>query len=154
MKVSFYLSVVLLVGSALATKAADWPNYLHDSDRSGVTTEQLTLRLKSSWVYESPSVLRGAWSSADGETVEGRDLYDRIRYDDAIQVAGVGKRVYFGSPVDHQVHCLDASTGTEIWAFFTGAPILLAPNVVDGRVYVGSDDGYGYCLSADSGELI
>jgi outer membrane protein assembly factor BamB len=145
---------VFLLGPGLTTKAADWPTYLHDSDRSGVTSEQLTLPLQSGWVYESPSVPRGAWSSADGKTVEGRDLYDRIRYDDAIQVAVVEDRVYFGSPVDHQVHCRDASTGAEIWTFFTGAPILLAPNVVDGRVYVGSDDGYGYCLNATSGKLI
>ena len=41
-----------------------------------------------------------------------------------------------------------------IWTFFTGGPVRLAPTVWQGKVYVGSDDGFVYCLDAQSGELI
>ncbi|MFV1968203.1 MAG: PQQ-binding-like beta-propeller repeat protein, partial [Pirellulaceae bacterium] len=42
----------------------------------------------------------------------------------------------------------------ERWGFYTGAAVRLAPTVVEGRVYAGSDDGYTYCLDAASGQLI
>ena len=35
-----------------------------------------------------------------------------------------------------------------IWTYQTGGPVYSSPAVVDGRVYVGSDDGYLYCLNA------
>ena len=40
------------------------------------------------------------------------------------------------------------------WRFTTGGWILMAPVVVDGAVYVGSDDGSLYALTADSGEML
>ena len=30
----------------------------------------------------------------------------------------------------------------------------MAPTVTNGRVYVGSDDGYAYCLDAKDGRLV
>ena len=102
----------------------------------------------------APSAIRRAWTEPEGRTIEGNDLYDRVRFDDAFQVAVVGDNVYFGSSVDHKVYCLDAASGLERWSFFTGAAVRLAPTVVDGRVYAGSDDGYVYCLDAAGGELI
>ena len=41
-----------------------------------------------------------------------------------------------------------------IWRFTTGGWVLTAPVVVDGVVYVGSDDGSLYALDADSGEML
>ena len=41
-----------------------------------------------------------------------------------------------------------------IWTFTTGGWVLTAPVIVDGVVYVGSDDGSLYALVADSGELL
>ena len=139
---------------ALTADAADWPTYLHDFNRAGATDEQLRLPLDQNWVHAAPVAIRRAWTEPEGRTAEGRDLYDRVRFDDAFQVAVVGDNVYFGSSVDHKVYCLDARTGAECWHFFTGAAVRLAPTVADGRVYVGSDDGYAYCLDGASGELI
>ena len=42
------------------------------------------------------------------EVFDGKDLFDRVRFDDALHVAVVGGRVYFGSSVDHRVYCLEA----------------------------------------------
>ena len=41
-----------------------------------------------------------------------------------------------------------------IWTFTTGGWVLTAPVVVDGVVYVGSDDGNLYALGADTGEQL
>ena len=41
-----------------------------------------------------------------------------------------------------------------VWTFTTGGWVLMAPVVVDGAVYVGSDDGSLYAVDADSGEML
>src|SRR5690606_25265554 len=40
------------------------------------------------------------------------------------------------------------------WTFTTDGPVRVAPAIVDGRVYFGSDDGHAYCLRAADGTLI
>ena len=142
---SYLRLVVLLASTTLcffsASRCAigeDWPTYLHDYDRAGVTTESLQLPLQTAWIRHSSGALKRAWSAPEGRSVEGKDLYDRVRFDDAFQVAVVGDRIFFGSSVDHKLYCLDVRSGKELWNYFTGAGIRLAPTVVDGRVYVGS----------------
>ena len=44
--------------------------------------------------------------------------------------------------------------GRFLWSFTTGARIKSSPAVVNGRVYIGPDDGYVYCLDANNGSLI
>jgi outer membrane protein assembly factor BamB len=133
--------------------AADWPTFRHDIARSGATSDKIAMPLTKLWTYSAAAAPQRAWSGAGGRTVEGYDLFDRIKFDDAIQVAMVGDRVYFGSSVDHQVSCLDADTGVALWRAFTNAPVRLAPTVSGGRVYVGSDDGDAYCFDAISGKV-
>ncbi len=132
---------VLLLLSAMAS-SADWPTYQASNERAGSTSQQLNRPLKQTWVFSSPSAPRRTWTGPAGRVIEGKELGDRVKFDDALHVAVVGDRLYFGSSVDHQVHCLDVLDGNEVWSFFTGGPIRLAPSVVDGRVYIGSDDGY------------
>jgi len=62
--------------------------------------------------------------------------------------------VYVSSSSDHAVHALDASTGERRWRFFTEGPVRLAPCVANGKVYVSSDDGWIYCLTGKTGELV
>jgi outer membrane protein assembly factor BamB len=40
------------------------------------------------------------------------------------------------------------------WKFMTGGGVVSSPSVADGRVYVGSQDKYVYCLDARSGSFI
>jgi len=44
--------------------------------------------------------------------------------------------------------------GLTKWEFYTGGPVRLAPTVWKDRVYVGSDDGFVYCLGAGDGKVI
>jgi outer membrane protein assembly factor BamB len=141
----------MLVGES---SAADWPTYRGDDARGGATAETLQLPLQPRWIATAPGVPRLSWSGEDGRTIEGHVMKHRAKYDDAIHPVVVGERVFFGSSVDHQLHCLDLTTGQEVWTFFSGGPIRLAPTVNDQRVYFGSDDGFAYCLSADNGRVI
>jgi len=43
------------------------------------------------------------------------------------------------------------NTNNILWTFTTGGGISSSPTVVDGKVYIGSDDGHLYCLDAEDG---
>jgi len=152
----FRLSVSLFLGLLLAaaTGAADWPSYRHDNARTGCTSESLAAPLVLRWVYIPAYPPRPAWSGPAKRPREGFKLRHRVIFDDAFQVAAVGNFVYFGSSVDNKVYALDAVTGEERWSFFTGGPIRLAPTAWKDRVFVGSDDGFVYCLKAADGRLV
>ena len=53
---------------------------------------------------------------------------------------------------DKFVHCLDISTGKEIWSFPTRARVESSPLVAGNRVFVGSNDGLLYELDLVSGK--
>lgn len=134
--------------------AADWSTYRGDNARGGASAETIQVPLKPRWIASAPGVPQLSFSSAEGRVIEGFLLGHRAKYDDAIHPVVVGQRVFFGSSVDHQLHCVDLVSGAEQWTFYSGGPIRLAPTVADGRVYFGSDDGFAYCLSAADGKLL
>lgn len=142
------VATVLLVACATAS-AADWPTYMHDNARSGVTAESLRLPLSEQWVCRAPALPQPAWPDPQPNA----EMH-KMKFDDAFYTVAVGDTVYFGSSVDHQIYALDAGTGRVRWKFFTGGPVRLAPTVAGGRVYAGSDDGKVYCLAADDGRRI
>ena len=78
---------------------------------------------------------------------------ERVVFDRAFHVVGVGDRVYFGSSAEDHVVCLDADTGRAVWSFTTEGPVRLAPTVAGNRVLFGSDDGHVYCVGAADGAL-
>ncbi len=149
----YCLLALPLLFVAKTASAGDWPTYRGNIERTGHVDESLNPALELQWQYDSPAELNIAWSSAEGRVIEEKLIGHRVKFDDAIHPAIVGDRVYFGSPVDHQLHCLDLKTGRRLWTFFTGGPIRLAPTVTDGHVYFGSDDGHVYCLEAETGKL-
>ena len=144
----------VLLGISAGAFAGDWPTYLHDNTRVGVTDQPLQFPLTLQWQYRSAAPTEPAWEGPRSEPIEGMVMKHRVRFDDAHHVSVVGDRVYFGSSVDHQVRCVDAATGRTVWQIFTGGPVRLAPTIHDGRVYFGSDDGCVYCVDATSGSEI
>ena len=149
--VSFFSSAV----------AEDWPTYMHDNARSGVTTENLlTDELNEGWVYISPAPPQVAWDggapwdayrSSSDNTFE---LTPQRDFDFVFFVTVVGQSLYFGSSVTDSVHCLDVHTGRQKWFFTTNGPVRYPPSYDDEKLYFGSDDGYVYCISAGDGSLI
>lgn len=150
----FRSSALAILLSFAPVSRADWPTYLHDISRVGHTDEPLKTPLTQRWVYEAPSAPQLAWAGEDGRVFEDHEMLNRVHFDDVLHVAIVGDRVYFGSSVDGRVFCRNLLTGADDWTFFTDAPVRLAPMVVDGKVFVGSDDGHAYCLDAQSGKVI
>jgi len=149
-------ALLLLLFSLIPTPAADWPTYRADYSRSGISPERLALPLNLTWTFQSQHPPQPAWGGEakwDGYN-KVYDMKHRQDFDKAFHVVAVGERLFFGSSADDKVYCLNANTGAEQWTFYTEGPVRLAPTLHQERVYVGSDDGYAYCLSADSGRLI
>jgi outer membrane protein assembly factor BamB len=133
---------------------ADWTTYLGGNDRAGATRANLSPSLHLNWVYRSQAKPEMAWSGSRTTPIEGHVMLPRVTFDAAAQTIIADGRVYFGSTVDHRLHCLDETTGKSLWSFFTDGPIRLAPTYVDGKILFGSDDGRVYCLNAATGDLI
>jgi outer membrane protein assembly factor BamB len=136
--------------------AEDWPTYQHDDRRSGITSERLGLPLSEVWTYAAPAPPRPAWSGPAkwDAYAEIKDLASMRNFDPAFFVTAVADRAFFGSSVDNAVHCLDARTGREQWAFFADGAVRFPPTCHQGKVYFGSDDGYVYCLDGAQGSLL
>jgi outer membrane protein assembly factor BamB len=154
--ISLFVLLLVVFANAGTTKAEDWPTFMHDNQRSGVTSEQLRLPLSECWVFKSAHQPQPAWPLPAKQDFWHHyyKLRATVTYDRAFHVVAAGDMVFFGSSADDKVYALDARTGQERWTFFTEAPVRLAPTVSGNRVYVGSDDGYVYCLSRDNGSLI
>ena len=138
-----HLSGCAPVSKHPSLSAGDWPQYRADAGRTGYTPGQISSNLSLKWKYQQapPSP---AWTGTD----------TRMIFDFAYEPVIAGKTLYFGSSTDCKVYALNTDTGKERWSFFTGAPVRFAPTVWKDRVYVVSDDGYLYCLSARKGKVL
>ena len=124
-----------------------WMTYRHDNTRSGYTSAQLTPPLSLHWTFHPTHPPRQAWP-APGEEMA------RMHVDNAYHVTAAEGKVFFGSSVDNKVYALNAKTGKIKWTFFTEGPVRYAPTIWEDRIFVGSDDGYVYCLKMNNGKLI
>ncbi len=151
----FLAGVLLLAGSLplAPSSAGEWSTYRGDASRSGATAEDVQFPIEPVWTSKAPAIPRLAWSSAEGRMIESKLMGHRIRFDDAFRTVISDGRVYFGSSVDHQVHCLDLQSGETVWTFVTGGPVRLAPTVDGDRLLFGSDDGHVYCLDKRDGSV-
>ena len=63
-------------------------------------------------------------------------------------------RLAFWGGLDGIVRACDVANGEIRWKFYTGGAVRFPPEVAAGRVYVGSGDGWVYCLEATTGHLL
>ncbi|MCE9545578.1 MAG: PQQ-binding-like beta-propeller repeat protein [Planctomycetia bacterium] len=150
------LFVVASATTACVARAADWPGFRRDNSRSSQTDEKLdATQLGLAWTHR-PQAPQPAWDGPARWDAYGnnRNISSMRDYDEAYHVIVVGKSLYYSSSADDAVHCLDTQTGAERWAFVTEGPVRIVPSFADGRLYFGSDDGFAYCITADSGQLV
>lgn len=135
---------------------ADWPTYLRDNTRTGISPEELKLPLQLQWVHRAGHLPKPAWpEEAKNDYYHDKyNLAERVVFDRVFHPVGVDDRVYFASSADDHVYCLDADTGHVRWRFATEGPVRLAPTIVEDRLLFGSDDGFVYCLNARDGTLL
>ena len=156
MRRNLALVVAILVLAAAPVWCDDWPTYLHDVARSGVTTEQLPADLHLVWVYKPAYKPAPAWPAPAKQDIwhEIRELRPIVTYDRAFHAVVAGDSLLFGSSSDDRAYCLDASTGAVRWTFSCEGPVRLAPTVANGKAWFGSDDGCVYCVRLSDGALV
>jgi len=148
---------VATMAVAAAALAADWPTYRHDISRSGVAPERIETPLSPCWVYRPAHGPQPAWGKPNPRQVGGWfGLVERprVHFDTAFHPVVAGGALYFGSSADGKVYAIDVATGQVRWSFATLGPVRLAPTVAGDRLYVGSDDGFAYCLQAADGKEV
>ncbi len=143
----FFVGSFVIATCVAASGAGDWPAYRGGSDRSGSTAKNLTPPLHELWIYQPVHAPDPAWPEPLREV-------HLMPFDRAFHVAISDGMLYFGSSSQHTVTALDLDSGHAKWAFHTDAPVRFAPAVWKGKVYVASDDGHVYCLSAKTGKLV
>ncbi len=126
--------------------AHDWPMVRYDSRRSASTPHQLADQLHLHWVRHLPTPRR-AWPWQ-------QDDFEKLAFDASYQPVVVGELMFVGSMTDDSLTAYELDSGKMRWQYWTDGPVRLAPLVWQGRVYVGSDDGYLHCVDAATGQRI
>ena len=149
--------VLLLCACQEEVTPQDWPQFKKDNYRSGYVDAAIDLsRFGKDWTFDTGQEPIPAWYGPAKEDAYARSgpLPSMRDYDLSYSPVIVGNSLYYASSADDAVHCHNAATGKEKWHFTTGGPIRIAPTYYDGKVYVGSDDGFVYCLNARNGHLV
>jgi outer membrane protein assembly factor BamB len=116
------------VASAVEGPSADvsaWPCYRHDNQRSSRSAGEVSAELAVRWKSE----------------VGGRLTAP-------IVAAGM---LFVASADAHALHALDAETGQARWRRILGGRIDSPPTYFQGRLFVGTRDGFVHCLRARDG---
>jgi len=114
---------------ALSLRPGDWPTYRAGNGRSGATRVDIPSDVRSAWSYQ-PSTPT----------------------DPAAPVTAGG--LVFLSGSDGTVRALDLLDGKVHWTAYTGGPITYPPAADEGRLFVGSGDGWLYAFEAASGRRL
>ncbi len=122
--------------------AADWPMWRCDAARTAVSTEQLPAELHLQWSRQLPKPTP-AWPASQ----------HKLQFDRSYEPVVVGSTLVVSSMVADSVTAYNTRSGTEMWRFYTDGPVRFAPACQGRNVFVGSDDGFIYCLRADTGAL-
>ncbi len=138
-------AVMALSGLALLVAGAsadDWPMWRHDTGRSGATSEALPGDLHLQWKRQL-SQHTPAWPNES-----------RLDFDVSREPVAAGGKLFLASADHAGVTAYDAATGEQLWRFHANGPVRFAPVVWQDKLYLGSDDGYLYCITAADGELL
>lgn len=142
-----FSAFLMLFVACSAGIAGDWVTYRSQMYRNGITSETVGPNLFLQWKYSPTHPPKPAWPMPSEEL-------PRMHNDNAYHVVIADNNVYFGSCVTNKVYSIDANKGRINWEFSTEGPVRFAPTFYNRRIYVGSDDGYVYCLDSKDGSLV
>ncbi len=138
---SFLLLTAVCVSPGAGAGGA-WPQWRYDANRSGATKEA------------GPQSAGLLWRLELGRPDPAYDHQYRMCADVTYAPIAAEGLVFLPSNTTDQVLACDLQTGSVRWRFFAEGPVRFAPVYVDGKLYVGSDDGYLHCLSASDGKRL
>ncbi|MBD3242397.1 MAG: PQQ-binding-like beta-propeller repeat protein [Chitinivibrionales bacterium] len=131
------------VSSTLTPGANDWWTHRANNDRTGGVAVNVSYAPRLRWTYTPALTYQTALDSTLGNAERPEE--------GQTPAVTVGDYVFFGG-TDGFVRCV--RDGVQQWVYPTGGRIQIAPTVANGCVFVGSADGYAYCLDAADGDLV
>jgi len=141
------LTILTLCLAALALprhlSADDWPMWRCTTERTACSAEELPRNMFLQWERQSPTPV-SCWPSPQQHKLEFDLSYEPIA------AAGL---LFVPSMVQDCMSAYDALTGDLRWRFFADGPVRFAAAFAAGKLYFVSDDGYLYCLNAQTGDL-
>lgn len=138
------LFLLLFAICSSLTSAADWPMWRYDAERRAASPEQLPDLIELQWTLDLPQ-REQVWDDPLN--------HDLMPYDRVFEPIVLGERIFLTFNDSDKVVAYHTSDGSESWRFYTDGPVRLPPVGHEGNIYVTSDDGFLYCLTADSGKL-
>jgi outer membrane protein assembly factor BamB len=138
-----------VVGYNLDGTQARFPNgtlyRLFSLEGTGGSVQTLTPTYYNGTVYGA-SYLRGvAWNITDGKVLWERWLIHNTYSSPAVSATVEGTKVYIGGD-SGSVHILDGATGKVFYSYHTTGVVASSPSIWNGKMYVGSGDGYVYAF--------
>ncbi|MFB3789219.1 MAG: PQQ-binding-like beta-propeller repeat protein [bacterium] len=147
MKYGTLIRGCLLLGllPAMPGIAGDWPMWRYDAERTAASPDELPGALRPLWTREYPP-LEPVWDDPLNQ--------DLMQFDTVYEPVVSGQTMFIGSNADDRMTALDTGTGAEKWSFYVDGPVRLPPVVDGGNVYFAGDDGFLYCVDAETGALV
>lgn len=103
-----------------------------------------------------PESIQSIWSLDFGGRKQAWDdplNHDLMTYDRILEPIVMGGRLFVGFNDQCKLMAFETSTGKEVWTCYTEAPVRLPPAGWNDRVFFTSDDGYLYCVDAETGNV-
>jgi outer membrane protein assembly factor BamB len=77
-----------------------------------------------------------------------------MQFDRIFEPVAAGNKIYIGFNDQDKVVALDINSGIEAWHYYADGPVRLPLAVNNGKLYFTGDDGFLYCLDAETGKEI
>jgi len=111
--------------------SGDWPQVQNNPQRTGYTPEILGTNFQVLWTHP----------------FQPEKVFPQV------QAIVYGGKVFVGTEMGN-MYALDAQTGSQVWKYKVGAPIMNSVAAGDGKVFFGAMDGAVYALDAANGSLV
>jgi outer membrane protein assembly factor BamB len=80
--------------------------------------------------------------------ISGKAIWTNTDIGRSISTPSVTADFVFQAEYDGDIHCFDAKTGKQLWAYPTHSRIWSSTLVADGKVFIGNEDGELVILNA------
>ena len=136
---------LIILFNQLSGQYHDWPMWRYDFSRSASTPEQLADKLYLQWQIQfSPRT--PVWDDPLNQNL--------MQFDRIFEPIVADNKIFLGFNDQDKVIALDINSGKELWHFFADGPVRLPLAENNGKIYFTGDDGFCYCINANTGSLV
>jgi len=117
-----------------------------DITRTGDISEELAVDYRARVTEENPTGVNTAKNPNSGVVWHfggrsGKGTGRKVVFGRTVSTCAVHDGLVYAAELEGYLHCLDAATGKQYWEHDLDADTYSSPYWVDGKVYIGTDDG-------------